>query len=204
MRDLKLSRSVRFLEKNSFFILIAGIMLGGVVTGTYVFCNMNGALEKTFSFMSTSFISDHAQSELLRTVLKDFYTSTAELFIVFVLGFCAVLQPVTLAFAFFKGMGLGIMLSQIYSSTGAKGFAIVFLLIIPSTLINVFALSLGIQESFRMSNRMAKKTFTNMVITGSRDETVIYCKKFLILEVLIIISSLADGICSALFSKWLL
>lgn len=204
MRNIKLSKSFRFLEKNCFFILIIGIMIGGLITGTYIFCNMNESVGKSLSFMSTSFIADHTQKNIMHSVLNGFYTSTAELFVLFILGFCAVLQPLTLAFSFVKGFGLGLMLSQIYSSAGYKGFLIIILLIIPSTLICVFALALGIQESFRMSNSLAKKAFSNKVITGARDDTVTYCKKFLILEVLIIISSAVDGLCSLLFSRILL
>ncbi len=204
MRDNNFSASLNFIEKNCFFILIIGLMISGVFIGTFAFCNMNDTVVKSLSFISQSFIETRSSENFLSVILDGFYSSTIQLSIIFLLGFCCISQPITLLFPFVKGLGLGVTLSQIYASIGYKGFFVILFLIVPFCMVTVFSLALAIQESFRMANTLAKMTFTNAISSGAKNETVIYIKKFLMLEAIMIFASLVDAIFTFVFSKILL
>ena len=203
MKDIK-STGLSFIEQNSFFIFIAGIMLGGVLIGTLAFCGMNEISVSKISFISQGFIGSRAEKGFVEILIDSFLSSTGQLLVVFVLGFWAVSQPLEVLIPFLKGLGLGASLAQIYSSIGIKGFLIILLLIIPYALISVFALIIAIREAIKLSNIFARKAFYDTNTQGMKKITKLYCQKFAILEVLMIIASLVDSTCSFLFVRFLL
>lgn len=203
MQEIKKVDTLSFIEKNSFFILIVGIMTGGVLIGSIAFCGMSSPTNN-LSFIANGFIEKRSNTDFANLLLNTFLSSTGQLFIMFILGFWAVAQPIELFLPLLKGLGLGASLAQIYASTGSKGFLIILLLIIPYTLVFVFAIVIAIREAFKLSNIFAKKAFYDTNTDGMKKITKLYCQKFCILEIIIVIASLIDCLCTFLFSRFLL
>lgn len=206
MKELKEIKTtgLTFIEKNSFFILIAGIMLGGVIIGTLAFCGMNETSVSKISFIAQDFIVSRSQKGAIDILVETLLKSTGELLVVFILGFWAISQPFEMLVPFLKGLGLGASFAQIYSFAGAKGFLIILLLLIPYSLISVFALIIAIRESIKMSNIFAKKAFYDTNTSGMKNVTRLYCQKFFALEVIMIIASVTNCLCSFLFARFLI
>lgn len=203
MQDSKRT-SVSFLEKNSFFILLIGIMLGGVLIGSLAYCNMNESSIGRISFVAQGFIETRTKQSMLSIFMNSFLSSSAPVLIMFVLGFCAVTQPIELLIPFFRGLGLGASLSQIYEFSGVKGFLIILLLIIPYSIINSFGLIIATREGIRYSNILAAKVFSSANCEGMKSVTKLYCEKFFVIEVIMIIAAVVDCICSFVFAGILL
>ncbi len=204
MQEIKKGQAFSFIEKNSFFILVIGILTGGVIIGALVFCGLDSSSLNKLSFVSAEFVEERSDVDFLKLFFESFLSLTAQLFVVFVLGFWAVSQPVELLIPLLKGLGLGASLAQIYAASGAKGFLIILLLIIPYTLVSVFALVIGIREAVRLSNIFARKAFFDTNTNGMKKITSLYCQKFGILEILMLSASLIDCLCTFVFAKLLL
>lgn len=204
MQEIKKGQAFSFIEKNSFFILIVGLMTGGVLIGALVFCGIDSSSLNKLSFVSTGFVEKRSDVDFLNLFIKTLLSSTAQLFAVFVLGFWAVSQPFELLLPLLKGLGLGASLAQIYAISGAKGFLIILLLIIPYTLVSVFALVIGIKEAVKLSNIFARKAFFDTNTHGMKKITSLYCQKFGILEIIMLTASLLDCLCTFVFTKFLL
>ncbi len=189
-----------FIEKNSFFILVIGLMIGGVIIGTLAFCGMDKILTSNISFVTKSFMSLRADQSATEVFLQTLMKSVGQLFFVFLLGFWAVAQPIEFFIPLFNGLGLGSTFAQIFALEGVKAFGVISLLILPYVLISTFALVIAIRESIRLSNILFKNLITTNKNIIMRQTTKLYCQKFLVLFIIMVIASIVDGICALLFS----
>ncbi len=203
MQGVKVSQSFSFIEKNSFFILIVGLMMGGVLIGSIAFCGLSNDPVNKLSGISQSFIETRAQQTPTDVFFDSLLSSTGQLFALFLLGFWALAQPIEIILPLLKGLGLGATLAEVYASAGIKGFFIILFLILPFTLLSLFALVIGTREAFRLSNIFAKKAFYDTNTTGMVGITRLYFQKFIILEIIIIVASVVDALCSVLFSRFI-
>lgn len=203
MRELKNGRT-SFLEKNRFFILLVGIMLGGVLIGALAYCSMNENSVGTITILTQGFIQTRASSGTLNILINSLLSSTIPLLIVFILGFSAISQPIELIIPFFKGLGLGASLAQIYAGSGLKGFIIIICLILPYAIITCFALIIAVREAIRFSSVLTEKALSDINNGGMKSTTRLYCIKFLVLEVIMIIGAIVDCICSFIFAGLLI
>jgi len=203
MQEFK-RKKTSILERNSLFILLLGIMLGGVLIGSLAFCNMNENAVGTISFISQGFMKTRASQSMLGIFMKSFLSASAPMLLIFVLGFCAVTQPIEFLVPFFRGLGLGASLAQIYSSSGIKGFLIILFLILPYAIISSFGVIIGTREAIRLSNIFAGKAVSSANSEGMKSITKLYCIKFLVLEVVMIIGAIVDCAFSFIFAGVLL
>jgi len=193
-----------FFDKNSFFILLLGIMLGGVLIGSLAFCNMNENAIKKMSFIAQGFVETRTGQGFLSILLKSFISSSIPVLIIFLLGFSAVTQPFEFLIPFLKGLGLGASLAQIYQTSGIKGSLIILFLIIPYVIINTFGLIVATREAIRFSNIIAAKAFSSSNSDSLKNITKLYCEKFVIIEVIMVFAAFVDSICSFVFAGVLL
>ncbi len=192
-----------FIEKNSFFILLIGIMLGGVLIGSLAYCGMSEAYVNKLTFSAQGFVEGRAEKTIFNIFFDSLLSSSLQLFITFILGFWSISQPFELAVPFFKGLGLGASLAQIYAIYGFKGVIIIVLLIIPYELVIVFALVIGVREAIKQSNILARNSFFSSKSHTLNITTKLYFQKFAVLEILMIAAAIIDSLCALAFS-WIL
>lgn len=203
MQELKRTRT-SFFDRNRFFILLTGIMLGGVLIGSLAFCSMNDTTAGRISFIAKGFIETRAKLSLSAIFVNTFLSSSGFLLLIFILGFSAVTQPIEILIPFFKGLGLGASLAQIYADSGVKGFLIILLLIVPCAIINSFGIIIAVREAIRFSNIFTSKAISSENGGGMKSITKLYCIKFLVIEVIMMIGAAVDCICSFMFAGVLL
>ena len=122
MTDQMVSRkktcfSVR-LKRIHFIKVIVVLFLIGMVYGALLVGLGQAQTQEQLSFLTEQFIGKRAEQSIMYTFIGSFNSSAVLLLALFVLGFCAVGQPVALFLPVFHGLGLGISMAYLYSTQG--------------------------------------------------------------------------------------
>ncbi|MFA5658502.1 MAG: hypothetical protein WC900_04395 [Oscillospiraceae bacterium] len=202
MQELK--KAGTFIEQNLFFIILFGLMLSGILVGALVFCGLNGDTADRLSFLGQGFLEERYEKSSFAILADSFFSATAYLIVIFLLGFSAISQPFEFLVPFFKGLGLGATVAQIYSLTGTKGFIIVLFLILPGAAIVSLGMLIAVKDAVRFSNLLLHTAVSTGYTNGMRENTRLFCSRILIFEAVMAAGALTDCICSLLFAKILL
>lgn len=203
MQEIKRTNS-HFSERSSFLIFLMGIMLLGVFVGSLAFCSMDKSTLSGLSFVTQGFIQTRKEQGMLEILLSSLLSSSGMLLIIFLLGFSAVSQPIELMIPFFRGLGLGASIAQIYTVSSTRGFVIVFLLILPYAIITSFAIIIAVREAIKLSNILISNVISSTSNDNMKAIARLYFIKLLVLEAIIAFGAIVDCICSMLFSGILL
>lgn len=175
-----------------FYAGLLCVLLAGVLLGSLFYGSMSADTVRSLNSVQAGFLSVRQNLDFSKILLKTLSSSTAFLFVIFASGFCAVGQPAAAAALVLRGLGLGVVLSQMYSAYGLHGMFYSALLIAPNGLICSFALALGAREAICLSNRYAVYTLSDRQENGLRETVRLYCTKFLVLEAVLAVSAGAD------------
>ena len=185
-------------------ILLMTLLLIGVLIGTLAFCNMSQDDFNNFSFITQMFIKNKTEQTFLQSLINSFSTSASLLLICFFLGFSAISQPVEITIPIFRGLGLGASIAYIYVTYGIKGFLISLLLIIPNAVISSISIIIAARESIKMSNMFTFFAISNSCENNMKSCIKLYLLKFVILFVIIGLSSVIDSLLAFIFAGMLL
>ncbi len=187
------------LKSKASLMLLMFLVLLGVLAGTLIFCNMSGSDISDLSFITQGFIKERSEHTFIQTFLESFSSSSLLVLVCFLMGFWAIAQPFELFVPFFRGLGLGTSMSYIYTMYGIKGFFIILIMILPHAVISSVAIIFSVRESIRLSN-----LFAETIVNGNNSNMAscikLYLLKFLILFVIIGLSSLLDSILTFVFA----
>lgn len=194
---------LEFIENNSFSVLICGLIFAGVLVGIYCFYTFCDSQTGKILFAS-GYIDNRVKMSCVAIFFDTFIKDTIYLIVIFLLGFWALAQPIEFIIPIFKGITLGATITQIYFTVGIKGFAIIILMVIPSTMITVLVIIVSSREAIRMSNMIAAKSFRQSFTEGLKDYISLYIKKFILLGIFVVFAAMIDSICNQIFGKFLL
>lgn len=180
------------LYTGKFYAVLLCIVLVGVLLGSLFYSSMSADTVRNLNVTQAGFVSVRHRLDFSSILLKSLTSSTAFLFVVFLSGFCAVGHPVAVSTLAVRGLGLGVVLSQLYSTYGAKGMLYSALLVLPNGFICSLALAFGARESICLSNQYAVFTLSDRQTNGLRETVRLYCTKFLVLEAVLAVSAGAD------------
>lgn len=187
-------------QTKAFILALMVIVLVGVLFGTLAFCNMSSNDVSNLSFITQGFIKNRAQQTFLQTLSTSFSSSGLLVLVCFLLGFCAIGQPMEILIPFFRGLGLGTSIAYIYASYGVRGFFITLIMIMPHAVISSIAIIISARESMKLSNLFTTFAWSSKNNMEMRSNIKLYLLKFLILFVIIGISSLIDSILTFVFA----
>lgn len=179
-----------------FCIIVAGLVIFGVLLGAGGLYALSYEKLNDFSFVQSYIVTERKSMDVIRILLNSFVTGTLFLIIPFLLGFSAISRPLLFAVPVFRGLGLGIGIASLYYSMGYKGVAVAALTIVPPAVITVYALVIGIRESFFISGNLASVMFSKRNFMGLGEAAKLYCVKYLVLEAIVAIGSAVDALCS--------
>lgn len=200
---LKIEKITKPDSTKLFLAVLMILLFTGVLIGSLTLSHMNEENLNNMTFITQGFFKNRAEQTLIQTFWTSFSSAGGILAICFVLGFCAISQPAELAIPVFRGIGLGTSISYLYIAYGLKGFFVTLIMILPHAVISSVAILLAVRESIRMSNVFSIYGFSEKEISD-RPSISLYLLKFLILFVIIAISSFLDGILAYLFAGMLL
>lgn len=177
---------------HKFYAGLLCVVLVGVLLGSLFYSSMDQGTLKSLSNTQSGFVSLRRQMDFSQILLKTLGSSTLFLLVIFLSGLCAVGHPIVICTLALRGIGLGVVLSQLYSSFGVKGMLYSALLVFPNALICSLALVLGARESLCLSNRYALFSLSDRQEDGLRETLKVYCVKFLVLEAVLAVSAGVD------------
>lgn len=195
---------VLFINENRLLIFLFAILIIGILTGSLTYRNFTNEETSSLSFFAQGYMNDRISQTPSQILSHSFMSATILLGIVFISGFCAIAQPFEILIPFIKGLGLGASVAQIYAIKGGSGLIIVLLLIVPYSALTCFVYIIAVKESVSYSVSFFRLAFFVGHNDGMRTETKNYCIKYILLEIIIVISALIDCLSSFLFADLLL
>ena len=188
-----------FIHDTGFFVFLVGLAVVGVVFGVMSYCFMDTDFLERISLAQQNYIELRKNQDFVQILLRSFCSSSIFLGSAFILGFCAISQPLEIAIPIIKGMGLGVSVAQIYSQSGKQGIVISALLILPCAMISMYALVVGVREAIGLSNIFMTNALTTGQTTGMFGSVKLYAVKFLVLEAVTAVSAAVDCVCTVAF-----
>lgn len=178
------------------------LMVIGVLIGTLAFSFIKTSTLSDLNLIENDYLSMRENGEYVKILYSSLLNSSTLLVVLFLLGFCAIAQPVSVLIPVYKGMGFGVTIAQIYSENGVNGFFSAFILILPCALISSYALFIAVRESIRMSNRFFSQAFLDRRCESDsiNDYVKLYAVKFLVLEAVTAVSAAVDCLSSLVYN----
>lgn len=178
-----------------FFVYVIFI-IAGVILGSLLAAKHHGAVSVWIEqgFMPVTGCSVYAV--IRNTFLSlTFFVSAA-----FMLGLSAVGQPFGLALLIYRGIGIGVAVTTLYALFGTGTVMRVLVLVFPKALA-VSAISvLAVRETVRSSNSLLSYLAKRNERDDNRNSIRLYGLKFVVLILLSLLISAADGGVNYLYS----
>lgn len=203
LRNIKdLDKTYRAIAKKNIVIISLFITFFiGMIYGT-IMLSYSSPINNTITSLSKEFFNTRINQPAMQTFLLSIFSSIIFLIILYLLGLCAISHPIVFFTIFFKGLGIGITVTHLYSTYKLKGILFALIIIIIPSIISTISIIIAGKEALRLSTLFLSKIFPK--IDGELSPTTFkfYNIKFIILLIFIIISSIIDLICSVLFSRF--
>lgn len=186
-------------RKDIMLPLLGALYFFGVLLGTVLRCTLDGEKARALDGIAGSFVDGRLRHTFWETLVNSFSGAFILLLICFVLGFCVIAQPAELLVPLFRGLGAGASIAGMYGGYGLAGAGAAAVLIVPNAVATAFVTIIAAREAFRFSAGLYAASFGK----SPSDEPVdvrLYFTKFVILCVILVISSLADSLMTFAFA----
>ena len=143
---------------NGYFLFLVGIVLGCAVSAFAKLPDFLGGgtrLAAILSGMQPFVFGDY--------FLECFALCMTSVAIVFVLGFTAAAAPVVYAVPAFRGVGFGVMMTEIYSAFDLKGALICLVAVLPYAAVTVVSLCVLSMDAVLISGSLTRFLFAGDV-----------------------------------------
>ncbi len=189
-------------SKSNVIFKIMLLMVAGVLVGALAFSFIKTSTLSDLNLIENDYLSMRQKGGYISILYSSLLNSSTLIVVLFLLGFCAIAQPVSILVPVYKGLGFGATIAQIYSENGINGFFTAFILILPCALVSSYALFIGVRESLRMSNRFFSQAFLNRRSESDsiNDYVKLYAIKFLVLEAVTAVSAAVDCLSSLVYN----
>lgn len=188
---------LRYFHAYRQVFFYAALFLAGIFAGALFLKTASPDTLEKLALLTGQFAKRRGEQQALSTFISSFTSTALMLAALFVCGFCAVAQPAILLLPIFRGLGFGYQAGYLYAQNGLGGVGYVALVVLPNMVFSTLILIYGCMEAFTMSSayyRAAKQDSGRLINTRS------YCAKFLLLLLLVLISSGLDALFTLLFS----
>lgn len=177
-----------------YFILLIVIVVGIIFGAIYL--NSTGVsktlLDSTGFFMQDILCQQAANNNFFSLAISSFFPIGVFLCLIFLFGLCAVGMPFEVLLALLFGFWTGGCLTSVYLRYGVNGLGISLIFILPQMLLNTVAILVSVREGFKVSTLMSKVLFKSY--SQKFDKIFkLYCYKFIICFILVILSSLVEA-----------
>ncbi|MBO4584385.1 MAG: hypothetical protein J5756_04880 [Clostridia bacterium] len=150
---------------NGYFLFLAGIILGCIVS---IFAKLPAFIGG--STRLTAILSKTQEFDFGGYLFECFAICMTSVAIVFVLGFTAAAAPVIYAVPVFRGIGFGVMMTEIYSAFDLKGALICLVAVIPYAAVTVVSICVLSMDAVLISASLTRFLFAGDVsgVNGTR------------------------------------
>lgn len=187
--------------RNKLIVILFLLFFCGVLYGSLAAATAPREIVGQVAGITGGFADKRAEQSLLTTFVNSFGTNIVLLIIIYLLGFSAISQPIELFLPIFYGLGVGISMGVIYKIQLFQGIVYSAVLIVPHTVVALFAIILATREAFLMSNLFLGSAIPKLYGDISLETIKLYTLKFLVLSVIVLVSALADCMLTFLFAR---
>ncbi len=204
MRNQERIYSEEDIRRTRIVVLLFGVIILGVFSGTLLYCSRDDKLIFLSEFMCNCFIRT-TETKSIIDVFTDAVSWTSALVILqFLLGFCAISQVVEISVLFYRGITLGISFAYTYSMYGKSAFGILLLMVLPHALITSVVLVLASREALRFSNSYICCLSGNVDDDMHESNLRLYVIRFIVLMLMVVVSAVIDSVITYLLTDILL
>ena len=175
-----------------FYAVLLGVVLVGVLLGSLFYSSMDNNMLANIGRTGSGFVSLRQQLDFPQILLRALSSSSLFLLVIFLSGLCAVGHPLAIGALAVRGLGMGVVFSQLYAGFGAKGMLYSAVLLLPNGLVCSVALVLGAREAVCLSNSYAAFSLSDRQHCGLKETLRRYCAKILVLEAVLAVSAGVD------------
>jgi hypothetical protein len=165
--------------------IIIGVAIGSFITVKH---DISGSIWVTQGFMSVA-----EDVSVYAVIKRDFLSLIFFVSAAFLLGMSAVGQPVGFAMLIYRGIGIGASSATVYALLGKRGLMHIAVLILPKALAFSAVSILAVRELIRSSNLLFGFVFKRDIRDDNRNSIRLYAIKFLVLIIMSLLISAADG-----------
>ena len=179
----------------SCFVYVIFIIIG-VAAGSFIAIKHSivGSVWIEQGFMPVTGCSVYA------VIRNTFLSLTLFVSAAFLFGLSAVGQPFGLALLVYRGIGIGASVTTVYALMGKKALLRVLVLVFPKALAVTAISVLAVRETFRSSNYLLSYIAKRNERDDNRNSIKLYGLKFIVLILLSLLISAADGGINYLYS----
>ena len=129
------------------------------------------------------------------------FISIAFTAVVFLLGFFAFGQPFGIALLIYRGFGIGASAALMYTLYGGKAFMLILITVLPKAAALTFIAVLAVRELIRASVFSLSCWISENGNDSKRMSIQLYCLKFIVLAVMVIIAAAVDAAINFAFAR---
>lgn len=190
----------RNVASNYIIIVLLGMFVVGMIYGVLLIKSNSQTLSNTISIITNEYTMKLEHQSILKSFMSSFSSIFIFILLPYLFGYSAIAQPLILLVLWFKGLGLGFFMANLYVTYGIKGIGFCALIIIPSTLVGIFCIVIACREALRLSNLFFLSFASKRQVTVSLTTIKLYNLKLLVISVICVGASIIDSICVLLFS----
>lgn len=190
------------IKKISQFKILFLLFLIGFIYGALLVGLGQISLDDKIPNIYQQFVNIRLNQSIIYTFIGSITSSFILILIAFILGFCGIGQSGSLFLPLFHGLGIGFAVAHLYQNNGLNGILFTFLLIFPAQLIYILSLLLASRESLRLSNKIFKLLLPSRFIEEDAINLKLYIIRFLVISILVTLSSIIDAACTFIFARF--
>lgn len=198
LSNSNVKQTVSFIKERKIEIiyglfLCLGLILGAVFSGKQTLDGLD------LSVFFNNFLLSHRNGSFLNVFLNALSSGFLYILFCFFSGMFALGGLSNALIILFKGSSVGLLMGYSYLFYGLKGLAFAFIIILPGAFVACIAFILSCKESFLFSLNFFRLFTKQPTLKSVVQDFKLYCIKFVIYLILIILSALLDGILTYAF-----
>ena len=183
------------------FAVMIGCLLIGVLAGVLAYCFMDNSISSQLIDANTEYLEFRKENDFGRILIDSFFVSTLFIGAEFLCGLFALGLLPALGVLIYKGMGIGVILSQGYTIYESSRIVSLIAIIVPAAIVSCYGAALAAKEAVRLSGRLLLILFSNDSFTGLSEHFRAYGVRFLCIEAIISVSAAVDCVCSVFLAS---
>ena len=188
------------LKKNRRILIMMLLFAAGMIIGALSLKKADSYLSGAFSDMFSVYIRSKGSQSLGMNFINSLAVNAALMLAAFVFGLCAVGLPLICILPIIRGVGIGMLSGYLYSNFALRGLGYCVLVIYPGLIPAIFALLLACSAGINSSYEMLLSLSSAKAQRGE-GSIKIYCMRFLIICILIVLAAVTDAAASRLFCR---
>lgn len=182
----------------SSIVYSVSVILLAFIFGTVICVLDNNFVSANLFETFTNFITNFSNNSFLEVLLSNLFTEIIYMTTIFLLGTSFIGKIPVYIVTFIKMSGISVFVTYLFSSYGISGLEYFIIIMLPSTIVQIFYVLILNERCSLLSSKIKKKLFddaeNNLDIKNYAIETAF-------VFVLIVISSVLKSVCIKLFSS---